>query len=339
MHASKHAGLKVLFLTISVCLLVTDALAQRGGGQMQLGNHSIEIHIIDQSGAPLNVSLRVEILTEGGQRMAEAYSNREQGVADFEGFNDGNFQLRITGPDIEPVNQGFQIPATEATHREYVRVELKNTNPGSSASPDADPTISAQDLQVPARAREEFTKAMEAYARGDDATAQQSLERAIEIYPQYVKAHNNLGVLYLKAGLKPKAYSEFSKAVEFDPKFAPGYVNRAKVSLADMNYAAAEPELKKALEVDPSALNAMVLLCSTQFARQEYADALLTARHVHQLTHDPQYADVHLVAGEILVSEGKAREAAAEYQMFIDESPNDPRLPKVKSLVIRLAAK
>jgi hypothetical protein len=126
--------------------------------------------------------------------------------------------------------------------------------------------------------------------------------------------------------------------VEFDPKFAPGYVNLAKISLSDGNYAEAEPELKKAIEGDPSALNAMVLLCSTEFALKEYSQSLETARHVHQLTREQQYADIHLVSGQILVSQGKSREAVAEYRMFVNESPNDPRVPKVKSLIARLSA-
>ena len=157
-----HAGLRVLSLALVLPLVPLVLEAQRGGSQMQLGNHSIEIHMVNQNGAPLNVSVRVEVLTAGGMRMAEAYSNREQGVADFEGFSDGVFQLRITAPDIETVTQTFEITATEATHREYVRVELKNLNPGSPASPGTDPTISAEDLSVPAKAREEFAKGMEA---------------------------------------------------------------------------------------------------------------------------------------------------------------------------------
>jgi Tfp pilus assembly protein PilF len=329
-----------LLRALPLLLLVGHAAAQRGGAQMQGGNHSIEVHITDQKGQPLNATLRVQVLSNGGMRLAEAYSNREQGVADFEGFNDGTFRLLITGPEIEPVSVSFQIYATEGTHREYVKVDLKNNAPpGSDASAGGDPTVSAQDLSVPDKARDEFSKGMEAYARGDVREAQDDLEQAVAIYPNYVRAHNNLGVLLLKAGLKVKAFVEFSKAVELDPKFAPGYVNQAKVSISDGNFAEAEPALKKAIEADPSSLSAMHLLCQTEFAQKEYPQFLQTARHVHQLTREPDYSDLHLVSGEILVGEGKNREAAEEYQMFVDENPNDPRVPKVKSLISRLSAK
>jgi len=319
-----------LILFLSADLLGQASAAQRGGG------HSIEVHLTDQKGQPLSAVVRVEVLTESGLRITEAYTNREQGVADFEGFNDGFFQLRISGPEIETVSLEFQIYATESTHREYVRVDLKETMPGSPASPGTDPRVSAQDLSVPAKAREAFAKGMEAYSRGEDREAEDDLQLAVSIYPNYVRAHNNLGVLYLKAGLKVKAFTEFSKAVEFDPKFVPGHINLAKVSISDGNFAEAEPELQKALAASPSSINAMVLLCSTQFAQKEYPQSLLTARRIHQITRD-EHADVHLVAGQILVSQGKSREAAAEYQLFLSESPNDPRVPKVRSLVARLS--
>ncbi len=303
-------------------------------------SHTIEVHITDQSGRPLNVALRVQLLTRDGLRVAEAFSNREQGVADFGNLGSGSFELSISGPDVETVTQSFDIYPTEGTHREYVRVEMKNTAPpGSPATPGSDPTVSAQDLSVPDKAHDAFTKGMEAYARGDVREAQDDLEEAVAIYPKYVRAHNNLGVLYLKAGLKIKAFVEFSKAVDLDPKFAPGYVNQAKVSISDQNFAEAEPELKKAIDADPSALNAMKLLCETEFAQKQYPEFLVLARHIHALTREPEYSDLHLVAADVLLNEGKKQEAVAEYQMFLDENPTHPQAPAVKSLIARLSAK
>ena len=333
-------GSRAVLKALPLLLLVGHATGQRPGGPVQMGGHAVEVHLTDQNGRPLNLTVRVQLLTDGGIHLQEAYSNREQGVADFDGLNDGTFQVSVSGPEIETVSQEFQIYATETTHREYVKVELKNVPlPGSSASPGTDPSISAQDLSVPDKAREEFEKGMDAYAKGEDKVAEEFLQEAVAMYPNYVRAHNNLGVLYLKAGLKDKAFLEFSKAVEFDPKFAPGYVNQARVSISDGKFDEAEPALKKAIEADPSALNAMVLLCQTEFVQKEYPQSLQTARHVHDLSREPQYADLHLVTGQILVNEGKGPEAAAEYQMFVDENPNDPRVPKVKSLISRLGAK
>ena len=330
---------QIVTTAFALLLLVGQGAGQRAGNQMSQGNHQIEVHLTDQKGQPLNVTAKVQVLTNEGLRMAEAYSNREQGVAEFDGFNDGYYQLQITGPDIQTTTVAFQIPATEATHREYVMVEIKNSSgANSSVSAGSDPTVSAQDLAVPEKARAEFDKGMDAYGKGDKREAEDDLQQALSIFPNYVRAHNNLGVLYLQEGLKTKAFAEFSKAVEFDPKFAPSYLNLARISFSDGDYAGAEAELKKALAASPSFLNAMVLLCKTEFARKEFSDSLQVAKHVHQLTQDTQYAEIHLISGEILVSHGQNRDAVREYQMFVTENPTDSRVPKVKSLIQRLSA-
>ena len=326
--AEKQRWRTNLAVALVLLLLSSGLAAQRSGtagGDVGGGNHSLEVHVTDQSGRPLSVALRVQVLSENGMRLAEAYSNREQGVADFDGLTSGNFQLSVSGPDVETATQAFAIYLTEGTHREYIRVQMKNTAPpGSPASPGSDPTVSAEDLSIPDKAHEEFTKGMDAYARGDAREAQDDLEQAVAIYPNYVHAHNNLGVLYLKAGLKIKAFVEFSKAVELNPKFAPGYVNQARVSISDGNFAEAEPELKKAIDADPSALNAMKLLCETEFAQKQYPEFLQTARHIHLLTREPEYSDLHLVSAEILINQGKKQDAVVEYQMFLRRKPDQP---------------
>jgi len=330
----RFQSLAATFL-ILFCAPSLSAQAGSASGQEHGGAHSVEIHLTDQRGDALNVIVKVEVLSNSGLRIAEAYTNHEQGVADLAGFNDGFYKLRVSGPEIETVSLDFEIYATESTHREYVRVDLKNNTPGTPATPGTDPSVSAQDLSVPNKARDAFEKGMEAHAKGDDREAEDDLLLAVSTYPNYVRAHNNLGVLYLKAGLKVKAFVEFSKTIEIDPKFVPGYINMAKVSISDGNFAEAEPALQKALAANPYATPAMVLLCSTQFAQKEYPQSLQTARRAHQ-TKD-EHAEVHLVAGGILLGQGKGREAAAEYQMFVSENPSDPRVPKVQSLIARLS--
>src|SRR5271165_6030323 len=152
-----------------VLLFLSSHLAAQGSSRssagMTAGNHGIEVHITDQNGRALNVVLRVQVLSENGMRLAEGYSNKEQGVADFDGFTSGNFELSISGPDVETTTQDFQIYPTEETHREFVRVQLKNTAPpGSPATPGSDPTVSAQELSIPDKAHDEFVQGMEAYA-------------------------------------------------------------------------------------------------------------------------------------------------------------------------------
>src|SRR5579863_2379932 len=68
-----------LMRLLSLVLVGGYAAGQMAGNQMMQGNHSIEVHLTDQNGQALNLTVRVQVLTNEGLRMAEAYSNREQG--------------------------------------------------------------------------------------------------------------------------------------------------------------------------------------------------------------------------------------------------------------------
>ena len=65
--------------------------------------------------------------------------------------------------------------------------------------------------------------------RGDlnEATAQ--YQKALQINPNYVEAHNNLGIIYFRKGKMDEALSEYQKAIEIKPDYAKGYYNIGNV--------------------------------------------------------------------------------------------------------------
>ena len=112
---------------------------------------------------------------------------------------------------------------------------------GSSA------TISIAEMNVPDKARDELQKGMEAFAKGDMEKAQQRLDKAISIYPQYARAYATEGIIAVKAGDRVKAKALFSKAIEVDDTFVPGYLYLARVEFQDKNYTEAESLLRKVM--------------------------------------------------------------------------------------------
>jgi superkiller protein 3 len=61
--------------------------------------------------------------------------------------------------------------------------------------------------------------------RGEYDKAIEELQRAVEINPRFVEAHNQLGILYGKVALYEKAVQECRRATELDPSFASAYYN------------------------------------------------------------------------------------------------------------------
>jgi len=301
-------------------------------------NHKLEVHVIlATTGTPVTTAVRVQILDRNGTPIAEAFTNHKEGVAEFANtFADGIYRLSIKGPNIETTSGTCQIYPTEADHREYVRVQPAKAEKSEPVPTSGNESVSVQSMGVPPKAKEIFERAMTSFAKGDLAKTKELLEEALAIYPEYARAHNNLGVLYLKEGDKTKAKQEFFAGVHDDPSLTSGYVNLAKVAMSDNDLEEAEKELGNAIEHDPSALSALVLLVSAEYGRNEYDQALANAKRVHDLAQHEPYGEVHLVAGEIYLKRNQPTEALAEFEMFLKEKPEDPRASRVQSLVSRL---
>ena len=72
---------------------------------------------------------------------------------------------------------------------------------------------------LPRKAAAAYTKAMESLAAGKVESAISGLQEAIGIYPEYVKAHSDLGVIYMKLDRLDEAASAFRKATEISKRF------------------------------------------------------------------------------------------------------------------------
>src|SRR5215469_6704992 len=58
-------------------------------------------------------------------------------------------------------------------------------------------TISMHDLLVPPKAVKELQRSQNALRSGDTRSAARHLEKALQIYPNYLEGHNSLGARYI----------------------------------------------------------------------------------------------------------------------------------------------
>ncbi len=66
-----------------------------------------------------------------------------------------------------------------------------------------------------------FSSAMYALvARGEEGRAADHLRRAVELRPDFLEAHNNLGILLAGSGRLDEAIAQFRRALEIAPASA-----------------------------------------------------------------------------------------------------------------------
>ena len=192
------------------------------------------------------------------------------------------------------------------------------TLPGRAVFEPADPakhkpvtgTVSVARLvnAPPAKALKEMEKGAKAVEEGDREKAIEHYERALEIHPNYVEAHNNLGVQLIRTGRPERAISALEKAVELDPGSIEPHLNLsiALHGAGDLEAAAYQAEL--AVELDPRSPSAnmglgMVLAAQGReleeaverlvFASAEFPGASLAAADALLQLNRPQ--DAHAV--------------------------------------------
>lgn len=71
------------------------------------------------------------------------------------------------------------------------------------------------------------------------------LSRAIEIWPEYQDAYNNLSITYLQSGRYADAMNAASAALNLNPNYSKGYYNLAVAALNAKDYAVAEHAAEK----------------------------------------------------------------------------------------------
>jgi Flp pilus assembly protein TadD len=224
-------------------------------------------------------------------------------------------------------------PSTGATRTIHKSIEV----PATAAHDDAH-QVNARKLAVPGRARREMIRSEEAQLRGDSEESVEHLERAIEIFPDYTDALNNLGTHYHRKGDYDRALGYFTRVIAIDERFFPGWINLAGSLLA---LGRLEPALEANLKAIRLRPNDALVNCQTgtnYFYLRRYPEAKLFFEKA--VTIDPSSANApQLFLAHIAMAEQNPPVAARHIRSFLDLHPNSPRAAGLRRTLETLETK
>lgn len=307
-----------LLAVVSACFLLSAlAHAQLGrpGGRGRTAG--VAVHVQLQNGRPAPGNLRVELLSANSVPIGSAFTN-DQGEASLGPVPSGaDYYLQVTGDGIESARTSFYIELGEALHNEFITVtaaeEVELTSPRAS--------ISVFDLSVPKGARKEMEKGDKYALKRQWLDAAKHYQKAIDEYPNYVGAYNNLGTARMNLNDPVGANNAYEHAVSIDGKYAQGWLNLATLRYFQHDVPGTEQDLLKAEAIDPKNLRVLSFLAQTEFRLKKYAQCERYAQRVHALPHKG-FAMAHAVAGSAYQNEGRITEAIAEYKLYLAEAPD-----------------
>ena len=204
----------------------------------------------------------------------------------------------------------------------------------SNISPIQDPanSLSRLDLAAPKRARQEYEKGYLRLIRKELQPAIDHLARAASIYPNFVAAHNSLGIAYLNLGQYQQAHDEFARAIALDDHLPGSYLNLGCAQMQLQRYPDAQESLKKASSMAPLDLVLLTALAYAEFKNRDYSAVIATTRHVHHRKHEDA-ALVHLFAAAAWEAQNHLSEAQDELETLLSEDPKSPLLVQFRKLL------
>ena len=223
-----------------------------------------------------------------------------RGAGDFE-FRDvpyGQYELKVTTLHGDLIHREYLF--LSSAQRVSVRLPRQRVDPTSSGT---SATVSAARLQhtPPAKARREFTRAVEASRKNDSVAAVGHLTKAIELDPDFMEAHYNLGVQYLKTQRFELAHSQFQKATMLDPGAPAPLINLASTLISLDRPAEAEVSARKAVRLEGANGIARYLLGLALINQQKNTpEALDNLRRASETVPQAQ-----LIIAEIVKSRGQ----------------------------------
>src|SRR3954454_10589141 len=113
-------------LTVSAQRQTRPTAPAPGLSQPGVGNRSevrVEIQLVNEGSRPLSIQELVEI-TGMGSVNTRTYTNMD-GKATFTVRPGANYQVQVSGGDIESASTSFEVQPGEMFHHEYVTVKMK----------------------------------------------------------------------------------------------------------------------------------------------------------------------------------------------------------------------
>lgn len=183
-------------------------------------------------------------------------------------------------------------------------------------------TVSATSLSAPKDAKKAYDKGHHAIENNKLPEAQQELEKAVRLYPQYAAAWQDLGWVYMQQNQLDQARSAFTESRTADGMFVPAYIGLASVAVRESKWAEAAELSARATQLDGVDFPAAFFynsLANYRLGNMEQAEK--SARKAETLGAERNFPQVSLLLGMMLANRQDYAEAAEQLRSYLKAAP------------------
>jgi Tfp pilus assembly protein PilF len=340
--------LALIFLALSVTAIrAQGAIDYTGNG----GRHTIEGRLYFPSGRKADSpGIKISLETTGSGTLT-VYSDFN-GTFSFRNLTAGSYTVVVPGTaEYDAVREPVYIddPGSSSMRTSTVSVSapprlfivpIYLLPKRTKASPKTS-VLDATLVGVPKAAVESYYRALESLRLNDQKKAIVELEAAINVYPQFPRALNELGVQYLTLGQVNKAVQMLQSAVRFAPDDFIPRLNYGIALLQKKDFRQAEEQLRLAVQKNDAAATAHMYLgiallhqqnASAGGSKLRYDEAEKELQRALALGGD-QVASAHYYLAGIYWRNGQHRRAADALETYLKLTPNAPDAERTKATI------
>ena len=338
----------VFFFLFSPEIRAQGAVDYTGTG----GRHTIEGRIYFPSGRKADGSIKITLESTGNGTLTVI--SDFNGTFSFRNLAAGSYTVVIPGTDDyegirepvyidDPGSSSIRGTSVSAPPR-FIIVPIYLLAKKTTSTKPA--VIDAKLAALPKSAVDLYYKALESLRASDHQKAIAELEAAINLYPDFPRALNELGVQYLIVGQVGKAVTTLQTAVRDAPEDFIPRLNYGIALLQKKEFSAAEEQLRIVLQKNDSAATAHMYLgiallhqqTSGSSEQARYDAAQKELQRAVQLGGD-QIAPAHYYLAGIYWRNGQHRLAADELEKYLKLAPNAPDAERTRATIKQLRAK
>lgn len=319
-----------LRLSIVLLLLACPVFAQRDRDSYS-ASPLVEISgqiQFPQDGPPApNITVRLERFSGGilDQMPADAH-----GKFRFTNLQRGYYNVYVVAPGYRPIQQQADMQVIQRTYLVFELVPEKSNAPANTSP-------SVIDARVPKDAQSEFDKGRAAFQDKKVKEALQHLLKAVQLHPEFFEAQFLLGRAYMEDSSLTDAEAALRRALEIKPDDVATLISLGDVYRREKHYEDAEKSLQEALKLDEKSWQGYFALARVYWETGDIMKAASPIGHTLQLK--PDFAEAHLLAGNILLRVNQPERAASEYEEYLRLAPKGEFAEQARTLVQKIKAK
>jgi len=332
-------NMRIATLSVLAPLILGLATAPRAQAQQSQGRSmdssdptkkaSIEGRIVLSSGHPVDSRVRIKLssLRDAG---IDLYTDNN-GAFQYLDLQPGTYTVEVMDDDSHRGTAKEQVSLLAGQRVSlmiYLKTEEESKKAGKSGVTDAETLKPA-----PPKARQEYITATNLASNGDFVSAINHYNNALKIFPDYLDAHNDLGVVFLKLKRIDEASEQFEAAVQISPKAFNPRLNLGIILLGKRKYPEAVDQLTQCVSIDSSQASGHLYLGIASLGQDDLSQAKRELTSALDIGGE-KFSAGHYYMAYVLLKSGDRPGAIKELETFLTVAPDDKQLGSQASALL-----